>query len=253
MSARSLWQKFRDSRRNDSISTTVSKIIRYPSYRARLNPFLKPKTIEERFTKIFEMNYWSHPESVSGVGSSLIFTENLRTMLPDLMQKFEIKSIFDAPCGDFNWMKLVVDDDPVTYMGGDIVKSLISNNDMKYSGPRVSFIHTDITSDDFPKADMWLCRECLIHLSYEDTFKALRKFVDSGIPYVLTTTYDNPTGNFDIETGDFRLIDLFSQPYNFAAEPLYRIDDYIKCMPQREMCLWSRDMVASSLSIRTQQ
>ena len=39
----------------------------------------------------------------------------------------EIKRLFDAPCGDFNWMKEVHLLD-VDYIGGDIVSSLVLNN-----------------------------------------------------------------------------------------------------------------------------
>jgi hypothetical protein len=45
--------------------------------------------------------------------------------MPPLIEKFSIKSMFDAPCGDFNWMKLVLDKVKVDYVGADIVKPLI--------------------------------------------------------------------------------------------------------------------------------
>ena len=42
------------------------------------------------------------------------------------------KNFFDAPCGDFNWMKLVNFDD-CKYIGGDIVNLIISNNNKEFS------------------------------------------------------------------------------------------------------------------------
>jgi hypothetical protein len=64
----------------------------------------------------------------------------------------------------------------------------------------------------------------------------------------LTTTHINSTGfeNRDIETGSFRLMDLFKAPYSFPA-PLVVIDDWLPPEPERQMCLWRRDQVASAL------
>jgi hypothetical protein len=49
----------------------------------------------------------------------------------------EIKSIVDAPYGDFNWMKLLTLAPDVNYTGIDIVPDLIPNNikNMKISAP----------------------------------------------------------------------------------------------------------------------
>lgn len=60
------------------------------------------KTLEDRFTDIYYGNGWTADESVSGQGSTVENTFKLRRQLPELFDKFEIRSIFDAPCGDFN-------------------------------------------------------------------------------------------------------------------------------------------------------
>ena len=62
----------------------------------------------EIFDNIYEMNYWRNCESLSGDGSTLNYTENLRKQLPNLIKAFSINTIYDAPCGDFNWMRGVV-------------------------------------------------------------------------------------------------------------------------------------------------
>jgi hypothetical protein len=82
------------------------------------------KNLEEKFTIIYERNAWGGAESVSGSGSSLRMTQNVRNSLPSLIETFAVKSIFDAPCGDFNWMKLI-NLQNISYIGGDIVKPLI--------------------------------------------------------------------------------------------------------------------------------
>ena len=84
--------------------------------------------MKEIFEKIIKENSWSRgrTESPCGPGSSIKYTENLRLHFPLLVEKFNIKSILDAPCGDFNWMKLVVPTLDVDYTGADIVSVLIA-------------------------------------------------------------------------------------------------------------------------------
>ena len=80
------------------------------------------KSVEERFNKIYSTNYWFDNESRSGTGSSLRSTENIRFHLPKILEKFNIKKLFDAPCGDFNWMSQVLKSVEIDYLGSDIVK-----------------------------------------------------------------------------------------------------------------------------------
>ena len=212
------------------IQTIASKIIR-----------------ENHFTKIYSNNSWGCNESRSGDGSTISYTENLRKNLPLLFNKFDIKSLLDAPCGDFNWMKLVVPSCPIKYIGVDIVKPLIELNNKEYSSDNISFKVLDITSDKLPLVDLMMCRDCLFHLSYDDTKLFLQNFINSGIPYLLTTTHENKNSftNTDIATSAFRLIDLFSSPYNFDKNPLMVIDDWVEGFPARQMCLWTREQITN--------
>ena len=202
------------------------------------------------FTEIYHRNQWGSPESVSASGSEMTRTRHLRTELPHLLREFNIRSVLDIPCGDFNWMKEVVANTSVTYVGGDIVKPLIQQLSDTHSSHNVKFIHLDITKSQLPQADLMICRDCLIHLSYADTRAMLTNFLSSGIPYLLTTTHVNAGTfqNHDIATGDFRLIDLYSAPYNFPRDPLAVIDDWVPPDPERTICLWTRDQVSVALN-----
>ncbi len=255
MARYSLLNKVTRSIRSRGVRKTCLKIIRYP-----FNSLIRKRnwqsvyhspSVEERFTKIFAKNLWGDEESLSGVGSTLEHTENIRRYLPELIDAFSITSVFDAPCGDFNWMKLVLTKIKTKYIGGDIVKPLIDINNLHYRNPSTTFIHFDIIKDKFPRADLWICRDCLFHLSFDDTFRALERFVESDIPYVLTSTYKNIVEfkNVDIESGSWRLVDLFSAPYCFDKNVLFRIDDWVIPHPPREMCLWSRDQVIRSFGM----
>ena len=211
----------------------------------------QPQTqIEATFTEIYKSNLWGSNESVSGPGSTFDYTTNLRNKLPELLEEFSINSVFDAPCGDLNWIKCLLDGINIDYIGGDIVLPLIESHRLKYKRANANFVHIDLTKEKFPKSDLMICRDCLFHLSFHDTLSVLRNFVDSNIKYLLTTTHkkSNRFQNIDITTGGIRLIDLFSAPYHFPKEVLFRIEDWKAPHQEREMCLWSRDQVICAMN-----
>ena len=242
-----------DSLANIGIACTALKVARYPFTAARRYlTHLRLSTLssqEERFTWIYRNNYWQSDESASGTGSTLAYTANLRAELPKLFVKFSIRRILDAPCGDFHWMRIFTRDVDVEYIGADIVKPLIQDLNVRYGDQKRTFIHLDLVAGKHPKADLMICRDCLFHLSYADTRAVLKNFVESGTPYLLTTTHRNDGSfkNHDIQTGFYRRIDLTASPYNLPGFPLARIDDWLAPDPEREMCLWSREQVAEAL------
>lgn len=211
---------------------------------------IKNMSSEEKFTWIYKNNHWDNAESVSGDGSTLEYTENLRKQLPKVVDQFNIKSILDAPCGDFNWMHSVINSLDCSYIGGDIVGELIEDLNIRYQTDTVRFVKLDVTAQNLPQADLMICRDCLFHLPYEGIQKFLANFIESKIPYLLTTTHLN-NGNFenqDLGEGHFfRRIDLFSEPFNFSREPAYRITDWVHPFAEREMCLFSRDQIKMAL------
>ena len=181
-------------------------------------------------------------------GFGVLYTENLRKELPVLIKKFSIKKIFDGACGDFNWMQHFLKTVDIEYIGGDIAEQLIHSNNIKYKNDKISFIHIDLVNHHYPTADLMICRDCLFHLSYKDTRFLLDRFIESNSKYLLATTHKNKNNSFvnkDIVSGDYRMTDLFSPPYNFNPSPLSRIDDWMAPEPEREMCLWSRDQIIS--------
>jgi len=187
----------------------------------------KIKSIEERFNKIYSTNYWLDGESRSGKGSSLRSTENIRIHLPKIIERFKIKRLLDAPCGDFNWMSQVLKNVDVDYIGSDIVEDLIVSN-RKNEKNNIKFVKLDIRIDKLPMSDLMICRDCLFHFSYEDIFKFLDNFLISDIKYMLLTSHLNTENKFEnrnIVTGDFRKIDLFSKPFNFEKNYIYSFMD----------------------------
>ena len=65
----------------------------------------------------------------------------------------------------------------------------------------------DITSDELPKADLVLVRDCLVHLSFDDIRKAIENLKRSGSKWLLATTFPGRSPH-DIKAGQWRPIDM---------------------------------------------
>jgi hypothetical protein len=169
------------------------------------------------FKKIFDLHHWYDEESKSGPGSGLSQTRAVRKFLSDLLVQLQASTILDIPCGDFYWMK-EVDLADCNYCGADIVDDIINQNKIMYSNRRRKFIVADLTTSRLPVADLILCRDCLVHFSYEDIRKALANIQNSECKYLLTTTFPGRI-NKDIRTGEWRPIDLEASPF-FLRKPL---------------------------------
>lgn len=174
----------------------------------------KPPGVKQVFTDIYRNNSWADPESVSGRGSTLERTVVIRRELPALLAELGIGSLLDAPCGDFNWMQRV-DLGRVEYTGADVVPQLVAQNNLRYGGAGRRFVVRDITKDALPQADLVLCRDCFIHLSFKHTRAAVSNFKRSGAAYLLATTHVNERENVDIESGGGRYVNLRLPPFNF--------------------------------------
>ena len=183
------------------------------------------KSPSEVFEEIYKKNRWAANESVSGIGSSLAETEAIRKTIPKLLKDLEIDCLLDIPCGDFYWMREM--DLDVDYIGGDIVSELVTENQRLYGRYGRRFETIDIINDSLPEADLLLCRDCLVHFSYQNIFKALRKIKASNCTYVLFTTFTKRDKNQDIPTGAWRPLNLQVEPFNFPP-PILLLNEECK-------------------------
>jgi SAM-dependent methyltransferase len=140
------------------------------------------------FDDVYEQNTWGDPSSRSGSGSSVQAARHLVRELPLLFRDLRVRSILDAPCGDFEWFREILPDD-VAYTGLDIVGALIAETNARYGGPNRRFIHGDVTQTPLSKVDLVLCRDCFIHLPLPAIQQALKNFASSGSTWLLTTHF----------------------------------------------------------------
>jgi 2-polyprenyl-3-methyl-5-hydroxy-6-metoxy-1,4-benzoquinol methylase len=201
---------------------------------------LNQRTLKETFSRIYESNSWADPESVSGRGSTLARTVKIRNALPGLLDSIGAKSLLDAACGDFNWLRHV-DLNGIEYTGADVVPDLIAQNQLRYGRSTTRFEVLDITCDRLPQVDVILCRDCLIHLSFKHIHAAIVNFKRSDAAFVLATTNTNVKRNDDIQTGGWRSMNLELPPFNFPSPIQLVIED-----PELGKCLglWKLDDIS---------
>lgn len=202
-----------------------------------------------KFSDIFRQRFWGDGESVSGPGSSLAETGVVREELGRIVREFGVRTLLDAPCGDFHWMSRA-DFALDRYVGVDIVPELVRGNRERHAGPGREFLEADIVVAPLPAADLVLCRDCLVHLSHRDGLRALRNICRSGSHRLLATTFPGVAVNRDVPTGGWRPINLEKPPFNLGP-PLRLADEGCRhpdgSPAGKFLGLWELDAVARSL------
>jgi hypothetical protein len=193
----------------------------------RLVPRLRSSSRAQQatFTAIFSANGWNDAESASGPGSTQARAAEFTADLAALLDAWSIRSIVDAPCGDFNWMQTVLAGRDLSYTGVDIVEALIASHVRTHATATRRFLCADMTRADLPAADLILCRDGLVHLSFADARAAVHNFRRSGARYLLTTTFVDRPRNLDMATGGWRVLNLQAAPFDFPP-PLALADEH---------------------------
>jgi hypothetical protein len=178
------------------------------------------------FEQIYRENLWGDGESRSGTGSGITATEKIRHGLLDAIQRLDVQSMIDAPCGDFYWVStLNLEQHLRSYIGFDIVPDVISRNKNRWAGENISFELADLVKSVPPMADLILCRHLLIHLPLADCLRVLHNFKASGSRYLMITNQPQAERNDEILfTGSYRPINLYLPPFNFP-QPIWAVDD----------------------------
>lgn len=197
-------------------------------------------SLEARFTDVYESRLWGSEESASGLGSergSGQVTHAL-DLLRRMIRDYGVRSISDVPCGDFNWMPILLDEHPdIDYIGYDVVAPLIRENQRRH--PTRQFDTLDITKEIPRQSDLVFSKDMLNHLSHKDVWAALSNMVASNARYVMVT---NNTGFENVELDPStphasRYLDVFAAPF-LMPPPLYS-DHY--------MIIWERDTLVEHM------
>ena len=184
--------------------------------------------IKNKFDYIYKSMLWGgnldDPETGggSGGGSRIPITKTCRNILYNIIKKYNIKSLVDAPCGSFAWMPLLLKNitneiSDFKYYGVDVVESIINSSKMKYSNrTNWKFDVLDITSHKLPSGyDLIFSRDALQHLPLIKVADALKMIsISNDSKYFLVGSYVKNGKNTNIRIGDYFSIDLTKYPFN---------------------------------------
>lgn len=198
----------------------------------------RPQDHAAIFAAIYRTNAWCSTGSRSGPGSDGPGISGLR----ELLARYSIASLVDAPCGDLAWLA-GLDLSSISYTGIDIVPEIVEGNTRRFSGSSMRFLVGDLTADPIPQADLVLCRDGMVHMSNRVVVKALRNIARSDGHYVLCTTFPATQVNNDIRTGRWRPLNLRRAPFDLPP-PLVEIDDSdFFPVAGKTLALWSIDQL----------
>ena len=186
----------------------------------RLAPRWRVRTA---FTRHYERRDWPEPETASGAGSSLRRTAAIRRELPALFRALGVRSVIDAGCGDFHWFA-ALDVELDHYLGLDVVEAMVQETRAHHGTARRRFAALDVIRDPLPRADLILCRDCLVHLENRQVAAALRNFRRSGSRYLLATTFTGDHANDEAPLGGWRPLNLERPPFGLGP-PLRLISE----------------------------
>jgi len=202
----------------------------------------------EAFNRIYRSGGWPGGKddgTASGHGSTLKNTTEARSFLAEVIRDFGVRSIFDAPCGDYHWMQVLREEVSFDYFGGDIADVIIQGLNEKYANNRTIFTYHDITTHPFMQADLWLCRDCLFHLPTALALAALQNFKRSRVPYAVITTHELDQNRELPAAGNFRPVDLTIAPFNLPR-PILSCREADDGRAPRYLGFWTRDQVLAA-------
>ena len=137
--------------------------------------------------------------------------ENFKERYPEILEKYDIKSVNDAGCG-LGWVRELSD---VEYRGFDILK-------------RDNATVLDFTDEIMPVADLIVCRNVLLHLPENLVLAAIENFRLSAKYLLASSHYDANNSKRPNDIGQHNSkISLVHPPYNLG-EPIEKIEEPLR-------------------------
>ncbi|CAN5186143.1 hypothetical protein BH09DEP1_BH09DEP1_8400 [soil metagenome] len=182
------------------------------------------QSLHEIFSQIYKQKLWGQNASGqgwSGSGSALDTTVEYRTLLELILKIYDIKSVVDLGCGDWEFSR-VVKWGSIDYKGFDVVAHVIERNNQRYAKNGISFAVLDATQQELPSADLLICKDVLQHLPNHDVAQIVKQFSKYKYCIITNDVYEHSlsSDNYDITRGDYRPVDITKAPFNVNASKL---------------------------------
>lgn len=202
---------------------------------------------EAVFSAIYGSKSWGTGSSLSGPGSdpsiAKPYVDFVMSSIPDL----GVLSVTDLGHGD--WLMWPLDAFQGTvYSGIDVAGGLSEQVQSRFGNSHRSFVQGDCVTDDWPSADLVLCKDVLMHLSDRDVESVLTRLGEAKWSIICQDVLEKPkrlkhfirrfraqlapryrlqllrsrqafwqrfmVQNADIATGGYRPLDLDKRPWN---------------------------------------
>jgi SAM-dependent methyltransferase len=174
-------------------------------------------------------------ESLCGPGSHLLNAKETIIFINNFLTNYNIKSMLDLGCGDWNWFKNIELND-IKYEGWDACDTMISDNRTKFGRHNIQFFKKDIISENYNTTDAIICRDVLFHLTVNNALTVIEK-VKKSCKYFITTSFNDVSENIGIGSKGwgFYRINTNIKPFNLQnhlldsiVEPLNRHGGYTR-------------------------
>jgi len=163
------------------------------------------------FNKYYSTNAWIG--GGSGSGSTAENTIAYREFLSSFLRQFEIKSVVDLGCGDWQFSRLI-DWSGIDYLGID-VSEIVLKNTKTFTGSNVRFANMDALSGDLPAADLLIVKDVIQHWSNSDIAHLIPALKRYKYALITNTSHKNTKRiNENIRPGACRPVDLSAEPFN---------------------------------------
>ncbi|KAL7441565.1 hypothetical protein ACHAXH_009998 [Discostella pseudostelligera] len=179
-----------------------------------------------------EMIRYSSSGEGSGRGPN---TETSLAIILQAIDKYNVSSMIDIPCGDVNWIfdSYATDTLPV-YIGLDITKDVIELNKQRFAHhvnkhfslwdaiscdlPKIRDLSSESAAEDeeYKSVDLVHVRDVIQHLSLAQGVQYFCNIFRSGARVLITTSYNDETAaNRDITESDWYKNNLLLEPFSF--------------------------------------
>ncbi len=162
------------------------------------------------FSSKYERNEWGNG---SGPGSDPDNCRPYMVWLQELVNSNPCGRIIDVGCGDWQHSRFI-DWSPVTYIGVDVVPSVVQYNELHYKREGIEFLCMPGDRIRPKTTDIILCKDVWQHLSFSQIGYQLEAFSGASVIYVANGfPYDAQDPNADCKDGGYRPLNLLHYPF----------------------------------------
>jgi hypothetical protein len=133
--------------------------------------------LEEAFGRIYREQHWvisSAPQPRSGSGSAGAAADRYVEVVASVLRDARCSEVVDVGCGDLAIADRL-DLGTCRYLGLDVVPHLIDEHRRRDPDPQRRYACVDVTSEPLPRADCYLIRQVLQHLSNTEIAAVLER------------------------------------------------------------------------------